>query len=307
MSNFELVRNTGDLSSNPEAIKELIGNEIEALWKADPTFLAIKARENPNIPLPYFVDFVKKAQLTGADPRLNQIYLVPASKKDPSTNQYIQAANVVFAYQFFMDKASRTGNLDWFKIITRSEKYFSPDKGKEIDTLVSTCWVKRKNMEEVIEYKARYPEFAQNTYVWKNKPYLMLEKCAIANAFRWAFPEALSGIYISEEMKGVDYEGDDKIKKEKKLVKNINPPEIPTEKIDPPKTEDNFEKEFNELGVKIWTAIKILTDNLKNTEKYNEILDNLNMKDIKEMKDKDFEQREAYLDFLNDLLGKNRD
>lgn len=206
-SNQELgnVQFTGQLADNPNLINELISKEVEALWKADPSFLAIKARENASVPLPYFVDFVKKAQLTGADPRLNQIYLVPAKKKCQKTNQWIDAANVVFAYQFFMDKASRTGLLESFKVETKIEDYFVPTSttnGRVTKTLVATCTVKRKNNDVPIVYKARYPEFAKNTKTWQTMPYIMLEKCAIANAFRWAFPEALSGIYISEEMAG---------------------------------------------------------------------------------------------------------
>ena len=121
------IATAGQLASAPQLITELVGKEVEALWKADPSFLAIKARENANIPLPYFVDFVKKAQLTGADPRLNQIYLVPARKKCTRTGQFIDAANVVFAYQFFMDKANRTGQLEYFKIESNIEKYFKPN------------------------------------------------------------------------------------------------------------------------------------------------------------------------------------
>jgi hypothetical protein len=35
---------------------------------------------------------------------------------------------------------------------------------------------------------------------WKSMPYLMLEKCAVANVMRWAFPEALTGLYVAEEI-----------------------------------------------------------------------------------------------------------
>jgi len=301
MSNLNLVKFAGDLDKYPEILQSLVNSEIDALWKADPIFLAIKARENPNIPLPYFVDFIKKAQLTGADPRLNQVYLVPVRKKDPKTGNYIDAANVVFAYQFFMDKASRTKNLDWFKVVSKIEKYFDPTTGKEKDTLVSTCWVKRKTMEEVIEYKARYPEFAQNTYTWKSKPYLMLEKCAIANAFRWAFPEALTGIYIAEEMTG----GPIVDQGQKKTVENINPPKIEKTKIDPPKTENTFKNSMDEIGKKIWIAIKILTNNLENKEEYNKILKNLGLENISDIKTRDYEQRESYLNFLLEEIDKN--
>lgn len=287
------IKNAGELADSPLLIEQLINNEMNALWKADPAFLAIKARENSNIPAVYFVDFIKKAQLTGADPRLNQVYLIPCYKNGK------QSANVVFAYQFFMSRASKSGLLEWFKVETEIEKYFSPVNGNVIETLVSTCWVKRKDHDYPIYYKARFPEFAPKklTYTWQSKPYLMLEKCSIANAFRWAFPEALSGMYISEEITGDELE-----ERKQKPVQDQNeqPPMVTAEIVDPPQYVSKLDRQVKK-------AFSVMTDAGSNKELESALLSECGSNSIDELLNKPDEDKESALDWLRNKYKEMRD
>jgi phage recombination protein Bet len=45
-----------------------------------------------------------------------------------------------------------------------------------------------------------YPGEGKPGFMWRNKPHVMLGKCAEALALRKAFPKQLSGLYISEEL-----------------------------------------------------------------------------------------------------------
>lgn len=54
---------------------------------------------------------------------------------------------------------------------------------------------------------ARWDEYVPSgdqAFMWKNKPHVMLAKCAEALALRKAFPKQLAGMYAAEEMHGPD-------------------------------------------------------------------------------------------------------
>jgi hypothetical protein len=65
--------------------------------------------------------------------------------------------------------------------------------------------VKRKGQAKVT-YTAYLWELAKQyngalSSTWASAPKLMLNKCAVANAFRWAFPETLGSFSIQDEIK----------------------------------------------------------------------------------------------------------
>ena len=113
--------------------------------------------------------------------------------------------SVVYSYHFFINQANQTGQLEGIECETNLKDVFDPIKNKVISELVSTATISRKGREPSI-FNARWSEFAQRKYdgsytkSWNEKPYIMLQKCAIANALRWQFPESLSGMFIEEEM-----------------------------------------------------------------------------------------------------------
>lgn len=212
MSNSIIVRKTEEFARNIALLDPYI--KADSFKDDIRPYLTNLAAANPSLEALHFVEFIQKAALTGADPRRNQVYLVPrksnAKYKDPQTNQWmdnwITIATTVFAYQFFIAKAQSQGDYKGYERTTGKGLYYNPYSNKETETLYCDVRALREGMN-LPPYRAWLPEFVQMkdnnpNATWLRAPHLMLEKCAIANAFRLAWPEAMSGMYISEEMTG---------------------------------------------------------------------------------------------------------
>jgi phage recombination protein Bet len=178
----------------------------------DRAHLQLLKQANPNLDDIYFVDFISKCQLTGADPRLNQIYLLAHDSWNSQTQRKELKGTVIFNYLFFVQMAQRTGQLEDWGVECIAEKYIDIVTGREKPSYTSVAWVKRRGQAK-ITYRARFWEFCKTNKDgnpvsnWKVSPQLMLDKCAVANSFRWAFPETFSSFYIQDEMeKAIDAE-----------------------------------------------------------------------------------------------------
>ena len=173
----------------------------------DANYLAMLVEEHPNLDKKYFIDFIHKAQLTGADPRLNQIYLVVHDTWNAATQSKIPMGTVIHDYKFMMMKAEQTGELDekWVDIV--EDPYLDIQSGRKRPSWTAAATVIRKGKKTV--FKARFWEYVKLNKDgsiggnWKGMPMFMLEKCAMASALRWAFPESLGSIYVHEEMERV--------------------------------------------------------------------------------------------------------
>lgn len=203
----------------PQHFQSLMLPEADRRIALDMNWLSIQARENPELQAADFVDFINQCQLTGADPRRKQAHLVTFKKKikvyDPQQNkqvdQWVLKANTIFSYHFFITKAQETGEMQGLKIEDGIGKYANPNTKMITDENFCKVTVTRKGCP--YEFTAWYPEFVKTkkdytsgeitiTEMWLKMPKMMLQKCAIANALRLAFSEALVGMYISEEMNG---------------------------------------------------------------------------------------------------------
>ena len=172
----------------------------------DQNYLDILDRMYADIPMRYKIDFLHKCQLHGADPRKNQVYLMTYNTKNRATGQWEKTGTTVFSYHFLIHMANQTGESLGVPVSTELEEVFDPISGEVKKMLVSTATAHRRGREP-ITFKARWWEFNNpKNPAWSQRPYQMLEKTAIANALRWAFPEALSGVFIREEMEGDDRE-----------------------------------------------------------------------------------------------------
>jgi len=175
----------------------------------DRNFLKILVDANPSMDKKYFLDFIHKAQLTGADPRLNQIYLIPHKTKNYDTQEFEVKGTVMFNYMFYMQLAQQTGQLEDWGCDVLEDDYLDIITGRKKPSWKAIAWVKRKCREKVY-YECDFWEVAKIDFKsglpssnWKTMPKFMIRKCAIAGAFRWAFPETLGNFYIAEEMEKI--------------------------------------------------------------------------------------------------------
>ncbi len=169
----------------------------------DENYLRILFNQNADIDISYVIDFLHQAQLSGANPAQKQIYLTKYYNK----TQGRKVGVVVFSYHFFLSQANLTGEMRGLKVETVVEEIYNPITKQTEKELVSTATVTREGRGSTV-FKARWSEFYnKNSPQWQEKPYIMLEKTAIANVLRWAFPESLSGMFIDEEMSEDNYEG----------------------------------------------------------------------------------------------------
>lgn len=201
--------NTALATLEPNSIEYLMSmastpkNQIRR--EMDRNYLTLLKNANPNLGDIYFIDFIHKCQITGADPRLNQIYLVTHKAFNKDLQQHEYKGTVIFAYLFFIQMAQKTGQLEDWGVECIDDTYIDVATGRKRASYTSTCWVKRKGQAKVT-YTAYLWELAKQyngalSSTWASAPKLMLNKCAVANAFRWAFPETLGSFYIQDEIK----------------------------------------------------------------------------------------------------------
>lgn len=72
--------------------------------------------------------------------------------------------------------------------------------GSKGELIGARTTIYRKGCDHPFEHECFLTEYNANTGQWQSKPRTMIAKCSEAGCFRKAFPAALSGTYISEEM-----------------------------------------------------------------------------------------------------------
>lgn len=127
--------------------------------------------------------FIELSQAYGLNPFKREIYAVGYGDK----------FNVITGYEVYLKRAERTGLLDGY------ETNWEEDANGNIKSC--TCAVYRKDRQHPTKQKVYFSEYNLGTAIWKSKPHTMIEKVAIAQAFRRAFPDELGGMpYTAEEM-----------------------------------------------------------------------------------------------------------
>jgi hypothetical protein len=174
----------------------LTGKDVR--MEFDRNWLQIFDKTHSEVPVNYKIDFLHKAQLSGADPRKSQIYLTTYFSKKLGHKVGVP----VFSYHFLINQANQTNEYKGVQVVTEVQDIFNPINGEEMKQLVAIATAHRKDCAPVV-FEAIWSEFYNaNNDMWNKIPYTMLKKCAIAGALRWAFPETLSSMFISEEVGG---------------------------------------------------------------------------------------------------------
>lgn len=176
-------------------------------------YLKMLFEKHKELPKSDIIEFIHKAQQTGANPSLNQIFLIERNTKVGF--EWKKVGTVVFSYNFIQAVANQTGEYEGYTIKTGLVEKFDINTFESKKMLAAFCEVKRNG--HVFPYTAYFDEYVQvkdgkATGTWASKPYMMIEKCALSGALRRAFPEALSGMYCEEEMEAI---GEDLEKKAK--------------------------------------------------------------------------------------------
>jgi phage recombination protein Bet len=178
-------------------------------------YLKMLFEKHKELPKSDIIEFIHKAQQTGANPSLNQIFLIERNTKVGF--EWKKVGTVVFSYNFIQAIANQTGDYEGYTLKTDLVDKFDINTFEAKKMLASTCVVKRRGRE--FPYTAYFDEYVQTkenksngrmeaSGTWASKPYMMIEKCALSGALRRAFPEALSGMYCEEEMEAVTNEFD---------------------------------------------------------------------------------------------------
>ena len=142
--------------------------------------------------------FAEVCRRHNLDPFLKQVYLVSYSGK----------YSVIVGIDGFRSRAERTG----IHAGTEEAKFNMNSRGEWQSAAEIVPSVKQPVSATVTVYKivgghrvpfthtALYKEFAQGGGKWPTMPFQMLAKVAESHALRKAFPEALSGLYVEEEI-----------------------------------------------------------------------------------------------------------
>lgn len=139
------------------------------------------------------LQFLEIAQAFNLNPFKREIYV----------SKYGNQFALIVGYEVYIKRAERSGRLAGWKVQTNGSV--------TNNDLKAVITIHRNDFREPFEHEVFYSEYVQrksngepNTF-WKNKPFTMIKKVAIAQGFRLCFSEELGGIpYTADEMETVE-------------------------------------------------------------------------------------------------------
>ena len=130
--------------------------------------------------------FAAVAQAFGLNPFKREIYATTYRNKDGQT-----VMSIVTGYEVYLKRAEMNPNYNGF------ETNFQVVNGE----MGCTCKVYRKDRTMPVTSTVWMSEYSTGRSLWASKPRMMLEKVAIATAFRRAFPCDFGGMpYTNDEL-----------------------------------------------------------------------------------------------------------
>lgn len=140
----------------------------------------------------HLVKFLYYCTQRNLNPLLGEVHA--ELRYDKRTEEYRMA--IITHIDAYRKIADLTGKYDG-----QSTTYLHGAKG---DLVGATVTIHRKDCGRPFEHACFLSEYTTGYGNWTKMPHVMIAKCAEAGAFRKAFPAALSGLYINEEMGRVD-------------------------------------------------------------------------------------------------------
>lgn len=162
------------------------------------------AKGNPR-PLEDMLFYLNVAKKVGLDPSLRQIYPVYRwDSRQGKDRMIIQTG--IDGFRLVAQRSNQYGGQD--DAVFSVEEVYDPITGETQKQLKATVTVYKivGSTRMPVTASVRWNEYAQkgkdgkHIGMWATMPYNQLAKCAEALALRKAFPQDLSGVYISEEM-----------------------------------------------------------------------------------------------------------
>lgn len=162
----------------------------------DSYFWKIKV-DNPRLCVADFIEHIWRLQREGIDPATGEAKFVvfDSNRRIDGRWQKVQAGITVFSYKHMMKKARQENDYDGYTNESGVGDYFNVENSTVSQQQYASCTIHFKNRRD-LNYTAWLPEFIKLDKnkkpigSWK-RPMVMLQKTAINNAHRQAFPEKL--------------------------------------------------------------------------------------------------------------------
>ena len=190
--------------------------------------------------------FAAVAQAFGLNPFKREIYATTYRNKDGQT-----VMSIVTGYEVYLKRAEMNPNYNGF------ETNFQVVNGE----MGCTCKVYRKDRTMPVTSTVWMSEYSTGRSLWASKPRMMLEKVAIATAFRRAFPCDFGGMpyttdELPEHMTGADkleQQGFTEVPQDAQPQPSAPQPQAPAQPKAAKKVIDEDTKQFMDGMKGLWT------------------------------------------------------
>ncbi len=147
-----------------------------------------------------FAIFLYNCQRQGIHP-LDGL-LVPISRNDKDEGKRLTFVTTVDLLRSRAAESNEYAGND--------DAHFVYGQGEYPETATVTVWRNVEMSRCAFTASARWTEYYpgdKQGFMWRNKPHVMLGKCAEALALRKAFPKQLAGLYLAEELQRESIQG----------------------------------------------------------------------------------------------------
>ena len=184
--------------------------------------------------------FAAVAQAFGLNPFKREIYATTYRNKDGQT-----VMSIVTGYEVYLKRAEMNPNYNGF------ETNFQVVNGE----MGCTCKVYRKDRTMPVTSTVWMNEYSTGRSLWASKPRMMLEKVAIATAFRRAFPCDFGGMPYTTDELPEHMTGADKLEQKgfTEVPQDVARPQAPAKTKAAKKELDEETKQFMDGMKGLWT------------------------------------------------------